>query len=139
MMPDWLSNDMFLALGILSAVFFVGTLIVIPILLVRLPVDYFHDTGSRSWLHNWHPVLRVTAYMIKNAIGIVFLLAGVAMLLLPGQGILTILIGISLIDFPGKRRLERALLGRPSVLGAINRIRAKFGKPPLREPAHEQA
>jgi hypothetical protein len=36
-----------------------------------------------------------------------------------------------LLDFPGKYRLERAILQRPSILGAINRIRAKFRKEPL--------
>jgi hypothetical protein len=137
-MTDWISNDMlFLVLGVLSVVFFVGTLIAIPVLLVRLPVDYFDEAASRTWLHNWHPVFRATAYAVKNVIGIVFLLAGLAMLLLPGQGILTILIGISLIDFPGKRRLERALLGRPSVLGTINRIRQRFGKPAILAPNEE--
>lgn len=39
------------------------------------------------------PVLRVTAYVIENLIGCVFLLAGLAMLVLPGQGILAMLVG----------------------------------------------
>ncbi len=49
----------------------------------------------------------------------------------PGQGILTILIGIMLLDLPGTRNLELKLVRRPHVLGAINRIRARFHKPPL--------
>jgi hypothetical protein len=49
----------------------------------------------------------------------------------PGQGILTILIGVMLLDFPGKRRLERWLVRRPAVFKGINRIRARFDKPPL--------
>jgi hypothetical protein len=53
------------------------------------------------------------------------------MLVLPGQGILTMLIGISLVDFPGKRQLERKLIGQPAVLNTINRVREKFGQPPL--------
>jgi hypothetical protein len=64
-------------------------------------------------------------------VGLVFLLAGFAMLFLPGQGILTMLIGISLMDFPGKRMLERKLVGRPAVLKTINMMRAKFDRPPL--------
>lgn len=136
-MPHWLSNDLLFALGIVSVVLFIGTLIVIPIVLVRLPVDYFHSNPSRVWLQNWHPAIRITGYALKNALGIVFLLAGLAMLVLPGQGILTVLLGISMIDFPGKRRLERALLGRPAVLRSINKVREKFSKPPLREPDRE--
>jgi hypothetical protein len=44
---------------------------------------------------------------------------------------LTILIGVMLLNFPGKRRLERWLVSRPRVLPVINRLRARFGKPPL--------
>ena len=43
----------------------------------------------------------------------------------------TILIGLMLIDLPGKRRLERKLVGRPRILRAINRLRKRFGSPPL--------
>jgi hypothetical protein len=64
-------------------------------------------------------------------IGFVLLAAGIAMLVLPGQGILTMLIGISLVDFPGKRQLERKLIGQPAVLNAINKMRQRFGQPPL--------
>ena len=53
------------------------------------------------------------------------------MLVLPGQGILTILIGLSLVEFPGKRRLEAKLVGQATVLSTINKMRAKFNKPPL--------
>jgi len=76
-------------------------------------------------------VVRVTGYLLKNLIGVVFLLGGIAMLLLPGQGVLTMLIGVSLMDLPGKRKLERKLIGQPAVLRTINRFRGKFGRPPL--------
>ena len=69
--------------------------------------------------------------VIKNAVGIVFLLAGIAMLFLPGQGLLTMLIGISLMDFPRKRQLEAKMVGQPTLLGVINNMRRKFDKPPL--------
>jgi hypothetical protein len=135
-MTELISEDMLILLGILSVVFFIGSLIAIPILLVWLPVNYFDESRSRGWLQTRHPVIRIATYILKNLIGVVLVLAGFAMLILPGQGILTILIGISLVDFPGKSRLERRLIGRPAVLRTINSIRAKFGKPPLviREP-----
>jgi hypothetical protein len=56
------------------------------------------------------------------------------MLFTPGQGIVTILIGLVLVDLPGKRALERWMVGRPRVLAAINRLRAKYGHPPLEDP-----
>lgn len=133
------SSEVLLLLGLMSGVFFVGTLIAIPIVLVRLPHDYFDDRHSRVWLHNYHPAIRITGYVIKNVIGVVFLLAGIAMIVLPGQGVLTILIGVSLMDFPGKRKLERKLMGRPAVLRTINMIREKFGRPPLDVPKDDDS
>ena len=133
-MGDLFPKDVLVTLGVLSGVFFIGTLIAIPMVLVRLPHDYFNERRPRAWLQNRHPALRMTAYVIKNVIGAVFLLAGIAMIVLPGQGVLTILIGVSLMDFPGKRNLERRLMGRPSVLRTINKIREKFGRRPLDSP-----
>jgi len=115
----------------LSLASFVGSLIALPIILVRLPVDYFNEHHPRAWFAEHHPVLRAMALALKNLFGVILLLGGVAMLVLPGQGMLTILIGLSLIDFPGKRSLERRIVGRPLVLLAINRIRRKFNKFPL--------
>ncbi|MCS6897174.1 MAG: hypothetical protein NZM29_04310, partial [Nitrospira sp.] len=85
----------------------------------------------RTWMKDHHPVLRILGLVAKNAIGTVFCFVGFLMLFLPGQGILTMLIGVSMLDFPGKRKLEAMLIGRPTVLNTINAMRAKFGKPPL--------
>jgi len=130
-MTDLVSGNSLIVLGILSVAFFIGSLIAIPILLVWLPVDYFDENRPRGWFRTNHAVLRIAVHILKNLIGIVFLVVGIAMLVLPGQGVLTILIGISMLDFPGKSKLERRIVGRPSVLRTINSIRAKFGKPPL--------
>jgi hypothetical protein len=137
-MTDWLAHigslfppQFLIWLAASSIVMFVGTLVAIPIILVRLPADYFDVRIPRPWMENHHPILRVAGHLVKNVVGVVFLLAGLAMLLLPGQGILTILIGLSLVEFPGKRRLEAKLVGQPAVLGTINKMRAKFNRPPL--------
>jgi hypothetical protein len=45
--------------------------------------------------------------------------------------VLTILAGVMLIEFPGRHRLVRAIIGRPAVLAAVNRLRARFNRPPL--------
>ena len=56
---------------------------------------------------------------------------------MPGQGLLTILVGLLMLDIPGKRRLELAIVRRGPVLGSINKLRARFRRPPLRVDAHE--
>lgn len=114
-----------------SLIGFIGTLIAIPFIMVRLPSDYFDTRVPRHWMKDHHPVLRLIGLIVKNAVGIIFLLAGFAMLFLPGQGILTMLIGISLLDFPRKREIEAKIVGQPTVLQALNAMRAKFEKPPL--------
>ena len=128
---QYVSTETLVALTILSIVFFVGSLIAIPFILVRLPTDFFDIRVPRPWMENHHPILRVLGHLVKNLVGVIFLFAGFLMLFLPGQGILTMLIGISMLDFPGKRKVEAKLIGQPAVLHAINGMREKFGKPPL--------
>ena len=67
----------------------------------------------------------------KNVVGIVFVVVGLVLLLLPGQGLLMILIGLLLMDFSGKRRLERRIVARPAILKAMNAMRRRRGHPPL--------
>ena len=128
---QYVSAETLVALTILSIVFFVGSLIAIPFILVRLPTDFFDIRVPRPWMEDHHPMLRVLGHLVKNVVGAIFLFVGFLMLFLPGQGILTMLIGISMLDFPGKRKLEAKLIGQPAVLNTINGMREKFGKPPL--------
>ena len=128
---QFVSTETLVTLTVLSIVFFVGSLIAIPFILVRLPADFFDIRVPRPWMEDHHPVLRLIGHLVKNAVGAVFLFAGFLMLFLPGQGILTMLIGVSMLDFPGKRKLEAKMIGQPAVLNAINGMREKFGKPPL--------
>ena len=80
-----------------------------------------------------HPVLRLAVRVGKNLLGAVVIALGVVMSFpgVPGQGILTILLGIMLCDLPGKRRMERWIIMRPSVRQAVDKIRAKRGRPPM--------
>jgi hypothetical protein len=125
---DWIRNNetTLIILGITSIFTFIGTLILVPVLVVRLPADYFAFPGHRRrpWL-TVHPVLRLLLLVGKNLLGVIFVGAGILMLVLPGQGILTILIGLTLIDFPGKFTFERWLVTRPAVLKSINWLRSK--------------
>ena len=128
---QYISTETLVTLTALSIVFFVGALIAIPFILVRLPTEFFDTRVPRRWMENHHPVLRLLGHLAKNVVGAIFLFAGFLMLFLPGQGILTMLIGITMLDFPGKRKLEAKMIGQPAVLGTINNMRQKFGKPPL--------
>jgi hypothetical protein len=128
---QWVSTDVLIGLMIASIVGFIGSLIAIPWILIRLPSDYFDLRVPRYWMKDHHPALRLIGLILKNIAGAIFLIAGFLMLFLPGQGLLTMLIGISFIDFPGKRRLEAKIVGQRTILHAINTMRSKFNKPPL--------
>ena len=121
-------------LGTLSIVMFLGSLVGLPLLIARLPADYFtrsqRPRGGQTAAMMPHLLGRVG----KNLLGLVLLLAGVAMLVLPGQGLLTILMGLMLMDFPGKHALERRLVQQPSVWGAMHWIRAQAHQPALERP-----
>ncbi len=127
----YISTETLVTLTALSVVFFVGSLIAIPFILVRLPTDFFDTRVPRRWMENHHPVLRLLGHIAKNVIGAIFLFVGFLMLFLPGQGILTMLIGVTMLDFPGKRKMEARMIGQPAVLSTINNMRQKFGQPPL--------
>jgi hypothetical protein len=137
---DWLAQHEML-LGWLAAGSLVMLLIspvVVAGLVVRIPEDYFVDPHRHiSRLHRLHGAIWLLVVLLKNIVGVVVFLAGVAMLVLPGQGLLTMLIGVLLVNFPGKYALERRLLSRPGVLRAVNWIRAKRGKRPLLAPGND--
>jgi hypothetical protein len=119
-------------LAVLSAVTFVGSLIAVPWLVARIPADYF--TPERRQPAPWrdrHPAVRLALLLLKNLFGVVFVLAGVVMLFLPGQGLITIVVGILLLDFPGKFRFERWLVRHPAILRPINWIRRRAGRESL--------
>ena len=121
----------FLLAAISLACFLLG-LVLLPWLVVRIPEDYFAGR-RRSRLYRIGPdtPLAWLLLVIKNLIGGVLVLFGIAMLVLPGQGLLTIVLGIMLMNFPGKYRLERWLVSRGTTLKLINYFRRRRGKPAL--------
>jgi len=64
---------------------------------------------------------------LKKLLGLVFLLGGLAMLVLPGRVLLTLLVALVLLDFPGKYRLEKRLVRSPRVVSGINWLRRPTG------------
>ena len=118
---------------VLFLITFTGSLGLVSLILIKLPADYFCSHYDRQIWSGRAPALRITAAVGKNILGIMLIMLGIIMSLpgVPGQGLLTVLLGIMLVDFPGKDRLERKLLHRPAVRNAIDKLRARFNKPPL--------
>lgn len=141
-MLDWIrEHDVLLGwLAVASAVMFVGSIVLVPWLVARIPADHFASPKRR--VHPWvrkHPVVRVLLMFGKSLLGLVLIVAGIAMLVIPGQGLLTIVVGILLVDFPGKFRLERWAVSRGPVLRSINWLRARAHRPPLQLDARPPA
>jgi hypothetical protein len=121
---SWLEQPALLwGLGGFSVLAVVGSIVFVPRYLAKLPPDFLtagdHEQHSVTWR------------VVRNGLGVVLVLLGVAMLLLPGQGLITLMVGVMLLDFPGKQRLVQRVLGQPKVLKAVNKLRAKHDRPPL--------
>lgn len=114
----------------LSLLMALASMIAIPLLVVRMPADYFTaKKRPRRWTGP-----RIVLYVVRNVIAVVLLVAGIAMLILPGQGLLTILIAIITSDVPGKYDFERWIVRQRGVLRALNWIRSRYKKPQLEKP-----
>ena len=139
-MIDWLQRNeaLFWWMGIASVVMFVGSLLLMPWVLARLPADYFvRHKRPRSAIARQHPAVRIAVLVVRNVLGAVLLFAGIAMLVLPGQGILTILASLMLMTFPGKYRLERWAVRQQGLLRSINWLREKANRDPMEMPDDE--
>ncbi|WP_305907364.1 PGPGW domain-containing protein [Methylomarinum sp. Ch1-1] len=129
----WENETVLWLLSAFSLISFLASIVLIPFLVIRIPVDYFVEEYCH--LTPWacqHPVIRWIVLVVKNFLGVVFIIFGLALLLLPGQGLLTIFIGILCLNFPGKKRLERWLIQRSSVRLAVGWLRQRAGRQPLR-------
>ncbi|HEX5135996.1 MAG TPA: PGPGW domain-containing protein [Planctomycetota bacterium] len=134
-MSHWLKEheELILWLFGLSVATVVAAISLLPVLLARMPEDYFVREGPppESW-RGRHPAVRLALRVAKNALGVALVLIGIPLVPLPGQGIVTILLGLALVDFPGKRRLELRIVRIPGVLRAVNWMRRRAHRPPLR-------
>ncbi len=122
-------------LVIISVLAFFASLLLMPVFVARIPVDYFcHSHRERIDQPYRHPLLRIFILILKNLIGAVLLLAGFIMLFTPGQGVITLFAGLMIMNYPGKYALERWLIRRPHVLPAVNWLRQRAQHPPLVVP-----
>ena len=121
-LPGWLLPSLAGASVLLLAV----SAVFLPRFLAGLATDFFvRPPRRRPWIFR---------RLGRNVAGVVLILAGIAMLLLPGQGVLTVLAGVLLTDLPGKRRAAIRLMRiRPAQAG-VSAIRARYGQPPLLLP-----
>ena len=130
---DFADSRIWVMLGGISALTFVLSILLVPVIIARIPTDYFTQAYRKRnhWRQRDNPALSLCWRLLKNMIGLVLLLMGIAMLVLPGQGLLTILFALSLLDFPGRFRLEKRLVAIPNVFRTINWIRQRANRPPI--------
>lgn len=109
------------------AVFAAAATVVLLILLFSADENFFIRLIEKE-----EQPFRLTVFsVVKNGFGLFLLIAGILMLVLPGQGILTVLISLLFLDFPGRRKLILKILSSEKTEQALNRIRRKFGKKPF--------
>jgi len=115
--------------GVASFIVFIVSLLLTPFLLGKIPQNYFVHTNQYKIeiKHLGH----LFAIIIKTLIGFMLLIAGIIMLVTPGQGIISILLGLFLMEFPGKRKLELKLINHEPTFKALNWLRNKANKPPF--------
>ena len=122
---------------LVGALIFLATfsvnLAIVSFILVKLPADHFSKGHKTKFWSGPNPALNAAKFIGKNILGVLLVALGIVLSLpgVPGQGLLTVLLGIMLLDFPGKDRLEQKLLSRPGIVNTINKLRKRFGKPPL--------
>jgi len=133
-MLEWIkaNDNLFWWATAASVATFIISLIIVPVLIARIPADYFVRSArpQRPWEH-LNPALRIAMIIGKNVLGGLLILVGLVMIPLPGQGVLTLVIGLMLVDFPGKYRFERWLISRERVFKAVNWVRNRAGREPI--------
>lgn len=144
---DWAADNIqvLAVLASFSALLFIVTLFGLPLLVIKLREDFFLRIFERSDEKNGHgyaafsgryrhPLVILPLLLLKNLLGVLFVCTGFLLLFMPGQGLLTILAGLLLLNFPGKRRLELAIVSKPSIRAGLQWIRRKAGKKPFLLP-----
>jgi len=127
-MLDWMQEHggTVIAFGVSLGVCLAGAVGAV-ILVVFLPPTFLKKlqaNGEARAAWGWKRVAR-------NVAGWGLMAAGAAMMVLPGPGVVALMIGVAMADFPGKKGLLKWLLTRPRITRSMNRLRARFGKPPF--------
>ena len=130
-----MNSDLLFLLGSLSIFILIISVFMMVLIISFLPEDYFKSENRNlisSVKNSRYPLLKLLVLITKNFFGVLLLLSGILMLVLPGQGILTIITGLVFMDYPGKYKFERKLLRQKGVINSINWIRSRLSKPSLK-------
>ena len=130
-----MNSDLLFLLGSLSIFILIISVFMMVMIISFLPEDYFKSENRNlisSVQNSRYPLLKLLVLITKNFFGVLLLLSGILMLVLPGQGILTIITGLVFMDYPGKYKFERKLLSQKGVINSINWIRSRLSKPSLK-------
>jgi len=130
-----MNSDLLFLLGSLSIFILIISVFMMMLIISFLPEDYFKSENRNlisSVQNSRYPLLKLLVLITKNFFGVLLLLSGILMLVLPGQGILTIITGLVFMDYPGKYKFERKLLRQKGVINSINWIRSLLNKPSLK-------
>jgi hypothetical protein len=130
-----MNSDLLFLLGSLSIFILTISVFMMVLIISFLPEDYFKSENRNlisSVQNSRYPLLKLLVLITKNFFGVLLLLSGILMLVLPGQGILTIITGLVFMDYPGKYKFERKLLRQKGVINSINWIRSRLSKPSLK-------
>jgi hypothetical protein len=130
----WFAPELATIVLVTSLVLLLGSAAAVPWFARHLPADYLVASRRSRLAAGGHHPYRLLLRLAKNLLGAVLLCCGVAMLVLPGQGLLTMALGLVLLDLPGKRKIIRAFLGYTLVFKAFNHLRIRSGLPPLARP-----
>ena len=130
-----MNSDLLFLLGSISIFILIISVFMMVLIISFLPEDYFKSENRNlisSVQNSRYPLLKLLVLITKNFFGVLLLLSGILMLVLPGQGILTIITGLVFMDYPGKYKFERKLLRQKGVINSINWIRSLLNKPSLK-------
>lgn len=112
------------------ALFLLGVLVsffLVPRFLRSIPSDYFIRRELKPVTGQNRRFIRA----LRNFAGLLLMMLGVLLLVLPGPGYLTILIGLVVSDFAWKYRFGRWVLRRRGLRSAVDRLRERAGMAPL--------
>jgi len=124
-LPPWTAPAL-VALSVASGLGLLVAALALPRVLADLPVDWLETPEEPvSWPGPW-----LARAALASALG----LAGLAMLVLPGQGVLTLIAAFVVSPLRGKKRVVRWALASDLLLRAVDALRARRGAPPLQRP-----
>lgn len=112
-----------------SILTFVVSIVCIPLLVGRLPSNFFQlPQESSTYITKQLSPISICILLLRNLTGTCLLLAGIIMLFLPGQGLITIIIGLGLMTFPYKNQLLYKMTRPETVQKSLDWIRKKMNK-----------